>query len=181
MGNLFDLINWLHTNCRAHDERLNFEFYVFTAFEDSLFYSPKSTYLAVVAIDFGTTYSGFAFSFIKDQGGDAIFMNMDWVNEQGAQTSKTPTCLLLKPDLSFDSFGYEVIEKYAGLEGEGEEKSIYFLIKHFNMALHSDEVCLLAHFYMYMYGYTSYLRKKICQLVVVLRLARLSIIYQLFH
>ena len=174
-------INWPHTNCRAHDERLNFEFYVFTAFEDSLFYSPKSTYLAVVAIDFGTTYSGFAFSFIKDQGRDAIFMNMDWVNEQGAQTSKTPTCLLLKPNLSFDSFGYEVIEKYAGLEGEGEKKSIYFLIKHFNMALHSDEVCLLVHFYMYMYGYTSYLRKKRCQLVVVLRLARLSIIYRLFH
>lgn len=149
-------INWPHTNCRAHDERLNFEFYVFTAFEDSLFYSPKSTYLAVVAIDFGTTYSGFAFSFIKDQGGDAIFMNMNWVNEQGGQTSKTPTCLLLKPDLSFDSFGYEAIEKYAGLEGEGEEKE-YLFFKHFKMALHSDEVCLLAHFYMYMYGYTSYL------------------------
>ena len=66
MRNLFDSINWPHTNCRAHDERLNsFKFYVFTAFEDSLLYSPKSTYLAVEAIDFGTTYSGFAFSFIK--------------------------------------------------------------------------------------------------------------------
>ena len=154
MRNLFDLINWPHTNCRAHDERLNFEFCVFTANEDPLFYSPKSTYLAVVAIDFGTTYSGFAFSFIKDQGRDAIFMNMDWVNEQGGQTSKTPTCLLLKPDLSFDSFGYEAIEKYAGLEGEGEERE-YLFFKHFKMALHSDEVCLLAHFYMYIYGYTS--------------------------
>ena len=128
-----------------------FKFYVFTAFEDSLLYSPKSTYLAVVAIDFGTTYSGFAFSFSKDQGRDAIFMNMDWVNEQGAQTSKTPTCLLLKPDLSFDSFGYEAIEKYAGFEGEGEEKE-YLFFKHFKMALHSDEVCLLDLFYMYMYG-----------------------------
>lgn len=135
MTNLFDSIN-----CRAHDERLNsFKFYVFTAFEDSLLYLPKSTYLAVVAIDFGTTYSGFAFSFIKDQGRDAIFMNMDWVNEQGAQTSKTPTCLLLKPNLSFDSFGYEAIEKYAGLEGDGEEKE-YLFFKHFKMALHKDEV-----------------------------------------
>ena len=70
-------------------------------------------------------------------------MNMDWVNEQGAQTSKTPTCLLLKPDLSFDSFGYEAIEKYAGLEGDGEEKE-YLFFKHFKMALHSDKVCLLA-------------------------------------
>lgn len=97
-----------------------------------------------MAIDFGTTYSGFAFSFIKDQGRDAIFMNMDWVNEQGAQTSKTPTCLLLKPNLSFDSFGYEAIEKYAGLEGDGEEKE-YLFFKHFKMALHSDKVYLLAH------------------------------------
>lgn len=92
-----------------------------------------------MAIDFGTTYSGFAFSFIKDQGKDAIFMNMDWVNEQGGQTSKTPTCLLLKPDLSFDSFGYGAIEKYAALQGESEEKE-YLFFKHFKMALHSDEV-----------------------------------------
>ena len=112
-----------------------------------LFYSPKrSSYLAVVAIDFGTTYSGFAFSFNKDQGKDSIFMNMDWVNEHGSQTSKTPTCLLLKPDLSFDSFGYDAIEKYAGLEGDDGEKE-HFFFKHFKMTLHNDEVwCVsLAH------------------------------------
>ena len=115
---------------------------ILTALEDSLFYSPRPSYLAVVAIDFGTTYSGFAFSFIKDQGKDAIFMNMDWVNEQGGQTSKTPTCLLLKPDLSFDSFGYNAIEKYTSLQGESEEKE-YLFFKHFKMALHSDEVSFL--------------------------------------
>ena len=112
--------------------------------EYSLFYSPKrSSYLAVVAIDFGTTYSGFAFSFNKDRGRDSIFMNMDWVNEQGSQTSKTPTCLLLKPDLSFDSFGYDAIEKYAGLEGDGGEKE-YFFFKHFKMTLHNDQVWSLS-------------------------------------
>jgi len=95
----------------------NIIFSIPTALEHSLFYSPRASYLAVVAIDFGTTYSGFAFSFIKDLGKDAIFMNLDWVNEQGGQTSETPTCLLLKPDLSFDSFGYDAIEKYAGLQG----------------------------------------------------------------
>lgn len=93
----------------------------------------------MVAIDFGTTYSGFAFSFNKDRGKDSIFMNMDWVNEQGSQTSKTPTCLLLKPDLSFDSFGYDAIEKYAGLEGDGGEKE-YFFFNHFKMTLHNDQV-----------------------------------------
>ena len=113
-------------------------FTLFTVPDDSLFYSPKSSYLAIVAIDFGTTYSGFSFSFNKDQGKDAIFMNMDWMNEQGSQTSKTPTCLLLKPDLSFDSFGYDAIDKYAGFEGDGGEE--YFFFKHFKMALHNDEV-----------------------------------------
>ena len=68
-------------------------------------------------------------------------MNMDWVNEHGGQTSKTPTCLLLKPDLAFDSFGYDAIEKYASLQGEGEENE-YLFFKHFKMALHSDEVGL---------------------------------------
>jgi len=104
---------------------------------NDLFYSPNSSYVVVVAIDFGTTYSGFAFSFIKDKGKDSIFMNREWGNEQGGRTSKTPTCLLLKPDQSFDSFGYEAVEKYANLQDESEEKRYYFF-QHFKMALHND-------------------------------------------
>ena len=103
--------------------------------------SPKSSYLAVVAIDFGTTYSGFAFSFIKDQGKDSIFMNRQWENEQGGHTSKTPTCLLLKPDHSFDSFGYEAVEKYASLHDESNDQRYYFF-QHFKMVLHSDKVAM---------------------------------------
>lgn len=133
------VMKYFDTSMHASQYKFKIYFFIMTAIEDSLFYSPRPSYLAVVAIDFGTTYSGFAFSFIKDQGKDAIFMNMDWVNEQGGQTSKTPTCLLLKPDLSFDSFGYGAIEKYAALQGESEEKE-YLFFKHFKMALHSDEV-----------------------------------------
>ena len=73
-------------------------------------------------------------------------MNMDWVNEQGGQTSKTPTCLLLKPDLSFDAFGYDAIEKYAGIQGSEEKEYLFF--KHFKMALHSDEVSSLNHYWL---------------------------------
>ena len=91
-----------------------------------MLYSPKTSHMVVVAIDFGTTYSGFAFSFIKDEGKDSIFMNREWLNEQGIRTSKTPTCLLLGPDLSFDSFGYEAVEKYANLQDESKEKRYYF-------------------------------------------------------
>ena len=98
--------------------------------------------MVVVAIDFGTTYSGFAFSFIKDEGKDSVFMNREWLNEQGTRTSKTPTCLLLKPDLSFASFGYEAVEKYANLQDENSEQKYYFF-QHFKMDLHNDEVNML--------------------------------------
>ena len=103
-----------------------------------LLYSP---YVAVVAIDFGTTYSGYAFSFIKDKEKDSIFMNREWVNEHGNHTSKTPTSLLLKPDQSFDSFGYKAVEKYAQLQDQSSEQRYYFF-QHFKMALHNDEVCI---------------------------------------
>ena len=104
-----------------------------------LLYSPKTSYVAVVAIDFGTTYSGYAFSFIKDKEKGSIFMNREWVNEHGNHTSKTPTSLLLKPDQSFDSFGYKAVEKYAQLQDQCSEQRYYFF-QHFKMALHNDEV-----------------------------------------
>lgn len=99
----------------------------------------QKSYIAVVAIDFGTSYSGFAFSFNKGQEKDAIFMNKDWTNEQGSRTSKAPTCLLLAPELTFHSFGYEAMENYAQLQSEQEEQQ-YFFFQHFKMALHSDTV-----------------------------------------
>ena len=116
----------------------NFLLFFCIDLNDSLLYPGKS-FLAIVAIDFGTTYSGFAFSFNKEQGDDSIFMNRDWMNEQGYRTSKTPTCLLLKPDQSFDSFGYKAVEKYTSLKSLSEEKE-YFFFQHFKMFLHNDEV-----------------------------------------
>ncbi|KAL9960025.1 hypothetical protein ACROYT_G033415 [Oculina patagonica] len=64
-------------------------------------------------------------------------MNKDWTNEQGSRTSKAPTCLLLTPDLTFNSFGYDAMEHYAELQSEQEEQEYYFF-QHFKMALHSD-------------------------------------------
>ena len=61
------------------------------------------------------------------------------MNEHGARTSKTPTCLLLNADLSFHSFGYKAVEKYAELQDNRSEGE-YLFFQHFKMALHSDEV-----------------------------------------
>lgn len=93
-----------------------------------------------MAIDFGTSYSRFALSFVEDHGArSGIFTRKGWVNKVGNFTKKTPTCLLLKPDLSFDSFGYEAVEKYEHLQEESTEHAYYFL-KHFMMNLHNDQV-----------------------------------------
>ena len=66
-------------------------------------------------------------------------MNNEWGIEQSCRTLKTPTCLLLKPDKSFDSFGYEAVEKYAN-EIEVEEQKNYYFFERFKMKLHVDEV-----------------------------------------
>ena len=59
--------------------------------------------LLVAAIDIGTTYSGYAFSFVHEQEGEAadpdrIHVNT-WENDGGGRIYfKAPTCLLLHPD-----------------------------------------------------------------------------------
>ncbi|XP_022802762.1 heat shock 70 kDa protein 12A-like isoform X1 [Stylophora pistillata] len=104
---------------------------------EGLLFSASSSYIAVVAIDFGTTYSGFAFAFNYKKGEGGIHMNKAWGHDQGAATLKTPTSLLLRPDGKFDSFGYEAEEKYANFS-DGEDRD-YLYFKHFKMALHKSE------------------------------------------
>ena len=93
--------------------------------------------LFVAAIDFGTTYSGYAFS-----------AKSEWTKVQtniwpssNQMSSKTPTALLLKPDESFHSFGYDAEKAYAELaeEGEDEYKDFYYFHR-FKMLLHNCKV-----------------------------------------
>ncbi len=59
----------------------------------------------MVAIDFGTTFSGYAFSFTRDP--DSIHMMRKWEGgDPGVINQKTPTCLLCDPDGKFHSFGF---------------------------------------------------------------------------
>ena len=109
---------------------------------EGLVYSESSSYIAVAAIDFGTTYSGFAFAFNHKKGKGGIHMNKAWGPDQGGggATLKTPTSLLLRPDGQFDSFGYEADEKYANFACREERAYLYF--KQFKMTLHKSEVRL---------------------------------------
>ncbi|XP_045204481.2 heat shock 70 kDa protein 12A-like [Mercenaria mercenaria] len=96
--------------------------------------------LLVAAIDFGTTYSGYAFSFRHDFERDPlkISTNTAWSSSQGKgmQSWKTPTTVLLRPDQSFDSFGYDAEDKYCDL-ADNEEHQDWYFFKRFKMLLHN--------------------------------------------
>lgn len=103
---------------------------------------PNETHFVVAAIDFGTTYSGYAFSFVRDP--DSIHMMRKWEGgDPGVTNQKTPTTLLLKPNGEFHSFGFGARDHYHDLE-EVEAKKWYYFEK-FKMSLHSSQVSLCSH------------------------------------
>ncbi|RXN35418.1 heat shock 70 kDa 12B [Labeo rohita] len=88
----------------------------------------------VVAIDFGTTSSGYAFSFTEDP--ETIHMMRRWEGgDPGVANQKSPTCLLLTPDLRFHSFGFAARDSYHDLDPEEARHWLYF--DKFKMKIHS--------------------------------------------
>ena len=64
-------------------------------------------YVMVAAIDFGTTFSGYAFSFTNKK--DDIMINKSW---GGYQSYKTPTCVMVDSANRFHAFGYDAEQRY---------------------------------------------------------------------
>lgn len=92
----------------------------------------------VVAIDFGTTYSGYAFQFRHEYSAKdptVISAPQSWSDGTKQVLSlKTPTALLLNGDLEIDSFGYEAERKYSNLCEESKHMEWYFY-RRFKMKL----------------------------------------------
>ena len=96
--------------------------------------------VVIVAIDFGTTYSGYAFAFTRDP--ESIHMMRKWEGgDPGVNNQKTPTTLLLRPDGSFHSFGFGARDFYHDLDPAEAKQWLYF--EKFKMSLHSSEVCFI--------------------------------------
>ena len=53
-------------------------------------------YIMVAGIDFGTTFSAYAFSFKSSQ--DEIRMNRNWGAGVGFESYKAPTCVMTNPN-----------------------------------------------------------------------------------
>lgn len=98
--------------------------------------SGTGSHFVVVAIDFGTTYSGYAFSFTRDP--DNIHMMRKWEGgDPGIVNQKTPTTLLLNPDGEFHSFGFTARDVYHDLDTQEAKRWMFF--EKFKMTLHSSE------------------------------------------
>ena len=102
----------------------------------------SSKVMLVAALDFGTTYSGYAFSLKHNYQKDPlkIHANQAW-NAGGRQlmSLKTPTCLLLDNKKKFVLLGYEAENEYANLAMDGDQDK-YFYFYRFKMKLHNNKV-----------------------------------------
>ncbi|XP_065925054.1 heat shock 70 kDa protein 12A [Magallana gigas] len=98
-------------------------------------------HIVVVGIDFGTTYSGYAYSFrsdfIKDKTDhlNKIYTN-NW-NCGDLMSEKTPTTLLLDKNKKFVSFGYDAENDYSRKTEEERKEHYYF--RRFKMALYDKD------------------------------------------
>ncbi|XP_053400742.1 heat shock 70 kDa protein 12A-like [Mercenaria mercenaria] len=82
------------------------------------------TKLVIAAIDFGTTYSGYAYSFRHILKKDPLktYENI-WTDDNGKlQTSKAPTTVLFEPNGEFHSFGYERLKRNLKLRDDQGKK-----------------------------------------------------------
>ena len=103
----------------------------------------KEKKLLVAAIDFGTTFSGYAFSskheYIKDP--TMVSINQIWVAGSMSLVSlKAPTCVLFNEKKEFHSFEYEAENNYSELAMDGEHESWLFF-KRFKIRLYEKKVC----------------------------------------
>ncbi|OWF52450.1 heat shock 70 kDa protein 12A-like [Mizuhopecten yessoensis] len=98
-------------------------------------------YILVAAIDFGTTFSGYAFSTQYEYKRSPLKVsNMNWTAASGNLLSlKTSTCILFKPDGSFHSFGFDAEDKYADLLDQQKHQSWYFF-RRFKMSLYEQDI-----------------------------------------
>ncbi|XP_052078592.1 heat shock 70 kDa protein 12B-like isoform X4 [Mytilus californianus] len=110
-----------------------------TPFAESLvFQTPIKNHILVAAIDFGTSFSGYAYSFRHDYERDKlkIYTNM-WAHNSGL-SAKAPSAVLIGPDRQVKAFGYEAHRKYNELiEREEDMDHLYF--EKFKMILFTTE------------------------------------------
>jgi len=94
----------------------------------------EKSFEVVVAIDFGTSRSGFAYKFKEWK--DSVFRDL-WP-DSAMSYPKTATHLLVSPAGKVEAWGYTALKKLAELRAGGTAKDYYFA-RNFKMELHSGK------------------------------------------
>jgi len=95
-------------------------------------------YIIVAAIDFGSTYSGYAFSSrFTYQSRPLDMSTATWSGS--VQSLKTASCVLFKPDKTFHSFGFQAENEYGRLVDDDKHENWYFF-RRFKMQLYNQKV-----------------------------------------
>ncbi|KAK3611854.1 hypothetical protein CHS0354_040526 [Potamilus streckersoni] len=93
----------------------------------------------VVAIDFGTTYSGWAYSTKEEFKNSPLKIHTRHWQSGNHVSDKAPTTILFQPDgITVEAFGYDAESKYAELAQE-EEHTNWFYFKRFKMKIYENE------------------------------------------
>ena len=98
---------------------------------------PAARFEIAAAIDFGTTYSGYAYSYRYEK--EKIHVNANW--SSGCALWKVPTAILFDDDHNFVSFGEDAENKYSEF-AESDEEHKYFYFHRFKMMLYNNEKVL---------------------------------------
>ena len=106
------------------------------------------SYTLVAAIDLGTEFSAWAFSYLHDFKRDPLKISTTkWISGmRSLTTDKTLTSVLFNKGGQFHSFGYEAEEMYTSLAFDDEQHDWYYF-RRFKMILNDKMVQV--HFSIY--------------------------------
>uniref|UniRef100_A0A4W5RBW5 Heat shock protein family A (Hsp70) member 12A.2 n=1 Tax=Hucho hucho TaxID=62062 RepID=A0A4W5RBW5_9TELE len=96
----------------------------------------------LIAIDFGTAYSGYAFC-VSSENSDPKPRVPKWGQEHGFNSPKTPTCILFDEHEEFKKFGYDAKMAYTKMHGADAQE--HFLFENFKMELYGKNLMIKAH------------------------------------
>lgn len=97
----------------------------------------------VAAIDFGTTYSGYAFLSRDEYSRNPMSVTAKMWSSPNYNSLKTPTSILFDCHKQFHSFGFEAESKYLHLlEDEDGDADDWYYFTHFKMILYQNTVCI---------------------------------------
>ncbi|XP_028648869.2 heat shock 70 kDa protein 12A-like [Erpetoichthys calabaricus] len=91
--------------------------------------------LLVVAVDFGTAYSGYCFSV---KGKQENIRSVFWGMEYGFRLPKTPTCILFDENKKFMKFGFDAVMTYTKMNSIEANK--FYFIENFKMELYNKTI-----------------------------------------